>query len=249
MKIDEIKKRFAIPLESPSYPTGPYHFRDREYLIISYRTDPKAIEQIVPEPLHAPEPIAKFEVINMPDSSGFGKYIESGVTIPVVYNGMNGVFIVWMFLNDHSPIAAGREIWGFPKKWGEPSLTVVRDQVVGTLDYSGMRVATATMAYKYEALDSKKVKKEMEGNNFNLKIIPSVDGSVALIQFIRYQMKKVVVKWAWKGPASLDIRPCALAPLYKLPVIEIIEGVHILTDLTLPYGEVVYDYLKDEQMR
>jgi acetoacetate decarboxylase len=126
---------------------------------------------------------------------------------------------------------------------------VVRDQVAGTLDYSGMRVATATMAYKYESLDSKKVKKEMEGNNFNLKIIPSVDGSVALMQLIRYQMENVVVKWAWKGPTSLDIRPCALAPLYKLPVIEIIEGVHILTDLTLPYGEVVYDYLKDKQMK
>ena len=39
MNLDEIKKRFAIPLEFPSYPTGPYHFRDREYLIISYRTD------------------------------------------------------------------------------------------------------------------------------------------------------------------------------------------------------------------
>ena len=116
MKLKVIKKHLTMPLESPSYPPGPYYFHNREYMIISYRTDPKAIKRIVPEPLDVPEPIAKFEVINMPDSSGFGSYIESGVVIPVVYNGMRGSFNVWMFLNDHPPIAAGREIWGFPKK-------------------------------------------------------------------------------------------------------------------------------------
>ena len=40
MKIDEVRKRaFAMPLTSPAYPPGPYRFFDREYLIITYRTD------------------------------------------------------------------------------------------------------------------------------------------------------------------------------------------------------------------
>lgn len=245
MKLDDIRKQFAMPLISASYPPGPYHFRNREFLIISYRTDLEAVEQAIPEPLHAHEPIVKFEVIRMPDSTGFGSYTESGLAIPVVYKGMKGVFIVCMFLNDHPPIAAGREIWGFPKKWGEPSVKVVRDQIIGTLDYSGVRVATGTMAYNYEALDLEEIKRQTEGNNFNLKIIPSVDGSVALMQLIRYQLTNVKVKWAWRGPAALDIHPCALAPLHKFPVREVIDGVHYLADLTLPYGEVVYDYLKE----
>lgn len=245
MKLYDIKRQFAMPLISPSYPPGPYYYRDREFLIISYRTDPEAIEQAIPEPLHAPEPIVKFEVIQMPDCTGFGSWTESGLTIPVVYKGMKGAFSVCMFLNDHPPLAGGREIWGFPKKWGEPSLRVVRDQIIGTLDYSGVRVATGTMAYNYEVLDLEEIKRQTEGNNFNLKIIPSVDGSVALMQLTRYQMTNVKVKWAWKGPAALDIHPCALAPLHKFPVREVIGGVHYLTDLTLPYGEVVYDYLKE----
>ncbi len=123
----------------------------------------------------------KFEVINMPDTSGFGSYTESGLTIPVVYKKMKGAFSVCLFLNDHPPIAGGREIWGFPKKWGEPSLRVDRDQIIGTLDYSGVRVVTGTMAYNYKALDLEEIKRQTEGNNFNPKIIPSVDGSVALM--------------------------------------------------------------------
>ena len=44
MKLDEVRKRaFAMPLTSPAFPPGPYRFVDREYLIITYRTDPTAL--------------------------------------------------------------------------------------------------------------------------------------------------------------------------------------------------------------
>jgi hypothetical protein len=40
MKENDIRGRaFAMPLTSPAYPPGPYRFVDREYLIITYRTD------------------------------------------------------------------------------------------------------------------------------------------------------------------------------------------------------------------
>jgi acetoacetate decarboxylase len=34
-----------------------------------------------------------------------------------------------------------------------------------------------------------------------------------------------------------------LAPLGELPVLEIVSGMHIIADLTLPLGRVVHDYL------
>ena len=41
MTEDEVRSRaFAMPLTSPSFPLGPYRFVDREFLIITYRTDP-----------------------------------------------------------------------------------------------------------------------------------------------------------------------------------------------------------------
>ena len=35
-----LKRAFAMPLTNPAYPPGPYRFVNREYLIITYRTDP-----------------------------------------------------------------------------------------------------------------------------------------------------------------------------------------------------------------
>lgn len=52
LEASEVKERaFAMPLGSRSYPHGPYRFTDREHLIVTYRTDPAALELAVPEPL------------------------------------------------------------------------------------------------------------------------------------------------------------------------------------------------------
>ena len=41
MKLDEVRKQaFAMPLTNPAYPRGPYRFYDREFVVITYRSDP-----------------------------------------------------------------------------------------------------------------------------------------------------------------------------------------------------------------
>ena len=48
MKEVEVRARaFAMPLTSPAFPPGPYRFIDREYLIITYRTDPAKLRQLI----------------------------------------------------------------------------------------------------------------------------------------------------------------------------------------------------------
>ena len=91
MNENEVRERaFAMPLTSPAFPMGPYRFINREYLVISYRTDPAKLRALVPEPLEIDEPLVKFEFIRMPDSTGFGDYTESGQVIPVSFEGRHG---------------------------------------------------------------------------------------------------------------------------------------------------------------
>ena len=244
MKIDEVKRRaFAMPLTNPAFPPGPYRFVNREFLIIAYRTDPEALRAVVPEPLTIREPIVKYEFIRMPDSTGFGDYTESGQVIPVEFEGVAGGYVHSMYLNDEAPIAGGRELWGFPKKLAAPSLTVEKDTLLGTLDYGSVRVATATMGYKHRALDIAKVREGFLAPNFLLKIIPHVDGTARICELVRYFLEDVTVKGAWSGPAALELAQHALAPVAQLPVLEVISGTHIVTDMTLGLGQVVHDYL------
>ncbi|HMK67011.1 MAG TPA: acetoacetate decarboxylase [Stellaceae bacterium] len=240
----EIRERaFSMPLTSPAFPRGPYRFIDREYMIITYRTDPDRLRALVPEPLQVEAPLVKYEFIRMPNSTGFGDYTETGQVIPVTLGNRKGSYTHCMFLNDEGPIAGGRELWGFPKKLAAPSLKVEIDTLVGTLDYGPLRVATATMGYKHAKADLAAVAASLALPNFLLKIIPHVDATPRICELVEYSLEDVVLKGAWIGPGALSLNPHALAPVADLPVLEIVSTVHILADLTLGLGRVVYDYL------
>ena len=91
MKATEVRERaFAMPLTQPAYPPGPYRFYDREFLIITYRTDREKLRELVPEPLEIVSDLVKFEFIRMPNSTGFGDYTEAGQVIPVRLRGQAG---------------------------------------------------------------------------------------------------------------------------------------------------------------
>ena len=180
MKIEDVRRNaYSMPLTSPSFPPGPYRFFNREYFVITYRTDPEALAAVVPEPLEVVEPIVKYEFIRMPDSTGFGDYTETGQVIPVRLNGEEGAYTHAMYLDDDAPIAGGRELWGFPKKLAKPKIEVESDVLVGTLHYGSVLCVSATMGYKHRAVDHDTVLKGMKAPNFILKIIPHVDGSAA----------------------------------------------------------------------
>ena len=248
MKIADVKKRAsAMPLTNPSYPPGPYRFYDREYLIITYRTDMAALEAVVPEPLEIIEPVVKYEFIRMPDSTGFGDYTESGQVIPVRFNGEAGQFVHSMYLDDDAPIAGGREIWGFPKKLASPKLSHENEVLVGTLHYGTVLCASATMGYKHRILPHEPVLAAMAQPNFLIKIIPHVDGTLRICELVRYHLSDVDLKGAWAGPGALQLFDHVMADVNKLPVREIISATHFKADMTLGLGEVVHDYMKDAQ--
>jgi len=255
MNAKEILALPSMPAACPSYPKGPYRFINREYFLITYESDPVAIRAMLPEPLEpAPGNLVTYEFIKMPDSSGFGDYMESGVVIPCLWQGEEVNFTVMMFLDNEPPLTCGREVWGFPKKYGNPKLEVVHDTLTGTLKYDEELVAMGTMNYKWENLthipqhsemaDVEAIKKKLGKTQINLKLIPNVDGTPAIAQLVAYNMCDATVKGAWGGHARLHLIPHINAPVADLPVKRIVGGSHFIADITLPYGRVIHDYLK-----
>jgi acetoacetate decarboxylase len=244
MKLDDVRKTaFAMPLTNPSFPPGPYRFYNREYVIITYRTDMDALRAVVPEPLEIAEPHVKYEFIRMPDSTGFGDYTETGQVIPVRLNGEDGGYVHSMYLDDDSPISGGREIWGFPKKLANPKLSHEGECVVGTLHCGSVLCATATMGYKHRIIAPEPILASLQKPSYLVKIIPHVDGTTRICELVRYYLKDIVMKGAWAGPAALELHQHVIVDVARLPVLEVLSAVHFIADLTLGLGEVVHDYL------
>ncbi|MGE0023193.1 MAG: acetoacetate decarboxylase [Hyphomicrobium sp.] len=246
MRVDEVLNLPSMPLAGPSYPKGPYRFVNREYMVISYETDEEIVREQLPEPLEPVErPIVHYEWIRMPDSSGFGSYTESGMVIPCRLRGEDMNFVAQMYLDDDPPIAAGREIWGFPKKYAHPKLEVVKDTLTGTLEYAGQPVAIGTMGYKHESMsgNGERTTAILTKTQVNLKLIPGVDGKPGICQLVAYNLTDIAVKGSWIGPGRLHLIPHVNAPVADLPVRRIVGAHHFIADLTLPYGRVLHDYL------
>lgn len=248
MRKEEVLALPSMPAAGPSYPAGPYRFYDREYMVITYETDLALIAQQLPEPLQPlAQPLVNSEWISMPDSTGFGAYSECGLVIPCRLGGEEVNFVSQMYLDDDPPTVAGREIWGFPKKYAHPKLEIVKDTLTGTLEYAGQQVAMGTMGYKHESMagNGERTTAMLSKTQVNLKLIPGVDGEPEICQLVSYNLTDITVKGSWMGPARLHLIPHVNAPMADLPVRRVLGAHHFIADLTLPYGRVAYDYKKE----
>lgn len=244
MRKEDVVKQFTTPLGAPAFPEARYFFHHREYLNVIYRTDRDALLRVVPEPLEIDEPLVRFEVMRMPDTTGLGFYAESGQVIRGVRLGNEqGEYLHAMYVNSAPAIASGREISAYPKKAGSPKLFIDSDTLIGTLDYGPIRVATATMGYKHQEVDREKAREELCAPTFALKMLPGYDGKPRICELVRMQITDITILGAWSGPARLQLFEHALAPLADLPVREIVSASHILTELALGGPAIVHNYL------
>ena len=252
MRTADVLKLPSMPAAGPSYPAGPYRFIDREYLVITYETDPDLIRAQLPEPLEpADQAFVNYEWIKMPDSSGFGSYTETGLVISCHYRGEDVNFFSQMYLDDDPPISASREIWGFPKKYAHPKLEIVKETLTGTLEYAGQMVAVGTMGYKHESMagNGTATTASLTKTQVNLKLIPSITGEPEICQLVALNLSEITVKGSWMGPGRLQLFAHVNAPVADLPVHRVVAAHHFIADLTLPFGRVLFDYIKDEKAR
>lgn len=231
------------PFGAPLVPSLPLRMRDTEILTIVYRSADAAIAHLLPRQLEPTAALVLVHLYRMHDADWFGAYGESAVQIPVRHaaSGTTGVYSPLLFVESDGAVAAGREIYGQPKKEGRIELGPVGDLLVGRLWRNGIDVVTATTPYKQRAASAEDLERHAAfRTNINLKAIPAVDGSGASVRELTARtLEDVVVHEVWRGPGTIELRPNAQAPVHLLPVIEVVEAFHWRADFTLAYGSVL----------
>jgi acetoacetate decarboxylase len=247
MRAEQVIRQIATPLTTPAFPLGRFRFTNREYMNVLYRTEPERLRAVVPEPLQIDEPLVRFEIMHMGDAEGYGPYTEGGQAIPVRLGEERGEYLHAMYLDNFPATAAGRELSAYPKTIGSPRLYTDQGALVGTLDIGTVRVATATMGYKHRPMATEEAERQLTVPTFMLKVVPGYDAKPRVCELVCTRITDITVKQAWAGPARLHLVPHALAPLADLPVLEIVEASHVITELTLAPVTPVYDYLREDR--
>jgi acetoacetate decarboxylase len=239
---------YSTPVDSPLVPPFPVAYRNAWILTLCYRTDPAAIARLLPPPLMPAGATVMIHIYQMNDTDYLGVYNECNVMVGCRLrqegDDLLGGYSPWLFLDSDAGLALGREVHGQPKKIAYPKVEVRGDLVVGTVDRNGITVITGTLPYKQYRADIAQLAEYFEfRENVNLKVIPNIDGSTAIRQLTSRRLSEVTVHECWRGDCSVELRPNAQAPVWRLPVVDALEGYYWNADFKLVPGRIIHDYL------
>ncbi len=237
---------FSTPWDAPLVPPYPLGFRNCEILTLVYQTEREAVEALLPPPLEATSATVLIHLYDMHDVDYLGHYQECNVMVGASLPGVTeGAYSPYLFLNSDVGVAHGRELHGQPKKIAEPKIEARGDLIVGTVTRNGLEVITGTTVYKQRRGELSGLSDYMDfALNMNLKALNHIDGRPAVRQLTSRRLSNVTVHECWRGPGTVELRPNAQAPVYKLPVREMLEAFYWRADFTLVPGEIIYDYLE-----
>lgn len=235
--------RLSTPAVAPLVPVFPLRMRDTEILTAVYRTDPEAAARMIPPELQSTGDLVLVHVYRMHDADWFGRYGESAIHLPVHHSASNttGVFSPLLFVESDGAVAAGREIYGQPKKAADIALKPSGDLVVGRVTRNQIDILTVTTPYKQRPATLEDLHAHVPfATNINLKVIPAVDGSGSAVrELTAREFADVHVHEVWRGPGTIELRPNAQAPVHLLPVREVLEAFHWRVDFSLVDGRVL----------
>jgi acetoacetate decarboxylase len=131
---------YSMPVTAAIYPEPPYLYRGGNVLMCVFQTKEEILKNIVPEPLIPAEGNLVYAWINDFEIVDVVHYHEAIISVPVLFRGNPGNYMAYLYLDSDVAIAAGREIWGFPKKEGRFTLSKEGDLMTRAVERGGAEV-------------------------------------------------------------------------------------------------------------
>ena len=233
---------YSTPLHSLFYPEPPYQYVGACCLIGVWKANHSVLEDVLPAPLAlTPESQVIATVCDYPHVTGLGAYHASALFIRCRFDDIEGGFCCHCYMDNDAAVAAGREIWGFPKKLARVELSTSAEIIKGVVERGAIPLMTFSMNVIREAQVS-----ELPplGDLFNLKLIPSpekgVPPEVHELTHIHYERAQVHLLVG--GEATVEFGRSPSDPLHIFEPLEMVSAFYVRQDVELPMGRVIHRY-------
>lgn len=242
MNISQRTENWAGPIDSPLYPPLPAYYRNVEFQIVYFRTDEKRVALLLPEQFEPAEGGLCVAVgINVPFCSNYGPFQETIVASQVVFRGEKGFYAHAVLLNNDAAIAAGREIYGTPKKYAHVNITREGNTITTTCSRNGVPIVQLTSKHCEPASLEDMIP---VFPIFMLKVMPRVDKPEPLVkQVTSTPLTETTCHALFKGPGTVRFEPSVDGGFWCLEPKEVLGAFYQVLSYTEGYGRVVYDYL------
>lgn len=236
---------YSMPGVAPFYDAPPYIYQGNRSINIVFKTTPETLEALVPSPLVAnPDSVLfiYFTQFNVVAPIQF-RYLEMGIGVPVSFSDTAGQYAVYLYLDKAGAIVPGREIYGWPKKDAEFVFSEDKDGITAQVVREGVVLANAGL-HLLEKDDP--IPQQPSAPWFNLKLIPSVKKNAPPdVMQLTSTVIESETREKYTGLATLKLDSSVSDPLGDIPILAVLDGSFTIGDMTLGYGDVIYDYLTE----
>ncbi len=247
MRLGVAKKKavntpYSMPALSGLYPKPPFEYRDVSQLLVAFETDARVLRKLVPSPVSPNKDNLMFVSVADFLCSGFGRYLEAHVFTTGTFKRRPVNFSIYLVLDNDVAIGAGREIWGFPKKFGRLKLDLVDDVVSSQVERGGRTIIDASMHLEHlGTADDVAGTPEWIARRFIPNV--SLDAPPDIDQLTSTVLTNIEVFDVYKGAGTLNFGDSPADRLCDIPIKNVVGGFYFESQFTLGDGEVVHDYL------
>jgi len=254
-----VNQVFAMPGNAPLYLKPPAYYRDCPILMGVFKGNSDGISETIPDNLDLVtlgdnKPLFLYFQAYYPFSSLYGSYNEVVLAPLVLYQNQPHLFISYIYVDNDAALTAGREIWGFPKKFANMKLEIKGESVEASLERpTGRKLISAQMRIERQAkLEELQSSGIGSSPTLLLKIIPNPDAeskpSIELVKVEVKMMPRVSTSdnslELWTGKLLLNFVEESLTdPLSKFGPVELVSAYFGRFDMILPPGKVIYKYI------
>jgi acetoacetate decarboxylase len=202
-------------------------FVNGEMLSVEFLTDPATVEHVLPPPL---EPTGEPRVTAMVgrwQSNCVGDFYGGAIYVSARHEGIDGQYVLAMYMDNDVPTIYGRDLFGEPKKLATSALHRSGETFSGRLERGGVRLIEL-----HGHLTTDLGPFDAEGVNFNFKARPAANGigleEDAILTRATFQTHARVAR---EGAGSVVLRGTVHDPLDELPVRQVLRAAYVECDL------------------
>ena len=219
----------GTPLLASLYPDPPYEYRGSNLVTAAVTGHLPA--GVLPEGLDtAPDPMLTAVFADYPDTT-IGPYREAIVLVGCSWRGAIGLYCPFIYVDSDAAMAAGREVWGFPKKLADIELDVSGDTVRARLS----RLGSDLLVLEGDAAEPTDPAVAAAALPiYNHKVIPGVAAKEPDVDCLTEVRLGMSGRQAWTGFGTLRTGGEVAQVLGDAGRVELIRAV---VDSVLPAGE------------
>lgn len=224
----EVEGGNNVPIHSPLIPTpfAPYQCANNRGVTVYGEVNPEIIKKYLQNtPFEYVDNIVMFYVQDFTNTDRCS-FWDCGIVCTAKYKDIYGGYFLYEYEDQDYAIAAGRELWGYPKKYADINLIEHTDKIVATAVKNGIEILRIELdkkaKYNLPKPDSKFTP------HLLLHTIPNCDGPGIFSQRVlsRDTSPDFITRELEIYEATLSLRPINNDALDELATAEIICGMY-----------------------